>query len=68
MVTMWGQFVIGPPGCGKTTYCFGMQMFMNALNRECAIINLDFANETLPYQSSIDVRDLIKLEVFQICW
>jgi hypothetical protein len=38
-------------------------MFLNEINRKCDIINLDFANDKLPYQPSVDVRDLISLEV-----
>jgi len=41
----FGQLVIGPPACGKTTYCFGVSQFMNQMGREVAIVNLDFANE-----------------------
>ncbi|KAF8821881.1 putative ATP binding protein [Cardiosporidium cionae] len=57
---MWyGQFVIGPPGAGKTTYCHGMQQMCTALNRKHAIINLDPANDELPYKCFIDIRTLI---------
>jgi len=58
----FGQVILGPPGSGKTTYCNGMSMFIEAIGRECAIVNLDFANDVLPYQATIDVRDLISLE------
>lgn len=47
---------------GKTTYCTGMQMFLDSIERKTAIINLDFANDRLPYKPSIDVRDLITLQ------
>lgn len=30
----FGQFVIGPPGSGKTTYCHGMSQFMRATKRK----------------------------------
>lgn len=52
----FGQVVVGPPGAGKTTYCIGMQLFCETINRKCAIINVDFANDTLPYKPSIDAR------------
>jgi hypothetical protein len=48
---------------GKTTYCFGIQQFTEQIERKCAIINLDFANDTLPYTPAIDVRKFINLQV-----
>ena len=48
---------------GKTTYCSGMKMFITELGRKCEVVNLDFANDTLPYKPAIDVRDLISLQV-----
>eukprot|EP01125_Pyxidicula_operculata_P012320 TRINITY_DN4043_c0_g1_i1.p1 TRINITY_DN4043_c0_g1~~TRINITY_DN4043_c0_g1_i1.p1 ORF type:complete len:308 (+),score=62.14 TRINITY_DN4043_c0_g1_i1:6-929(+) len=59
---MFAQLVIGPPGCGKTTYCNGMSQFLNALNRQTIIVNLDPANDVLPYQPEINIADLITLE------
>lgn len=47
---------------GKTTYCHGMSMFLKEIDRSCDIVNLDFANENIPYTPSIDVRDLISLQ------
>lgn len=61
-MVLYGQLVIGPPGAGKTTYCYGMSMFLCEIDRNCDIVNLDFANENLPYKATIDVRDLILLE------
>ena len=58
----FGQLVIGPPGSGKTTYCRGMQHFMQATGRKVAIINLDPANDMLPYEAAVDVADLVCLE------
>jgi GPN-loop GTPase len=56
------QLVIGPPGSGKTTFCNGMQQLMHALGRECVIVNLDPANDALPYPCALNVMDLISLE------
>ena len=61
-MVLFGQLVIGPPGSGKTTYCHGMSMLLNEINRKTTIVNLDFANDTLPYKATIDVRDLISIE------
>ncbi|KAI5964363.1 uncharacterized protein KGF55_002305 [Candida pseudojiufengensis] len=59
---MYGQVVIGPPGSGKSTYCFGMYQFLSAIGRKSSIINLDPANDRLPYPCELDIRDYIDLE------
>ncbi|KAG7192213.1 uncharacterized protein KQ657_001931 [Scheffersomyces spartinae] len=59
---MFGQVVIGPPGSGKSTYCYGMHQFLNALGRKNAIINLDPANDHLQYPCALDIREFITLE------
>jgi broad-specificity NMP kinase len=41
----FGQIVIGPPGCGKTTYCHAMKEYYQYFNRQTLLINLDPANE-----------------------
>ena len=38
-------------------------MFINSLGRQCEIVNLDFANDSIPYSPAIDVRNLITIEV-----
>ncbi|KDN53539.1 hypothetical protein K437DRAFT_241728 [Tilletiaria anomala UBC 951] len=55
----FGQLVIGSPGSGKTTYCNGMQQFLTALKRPVSVVNLDPANDELPYDCAIDIRKLI---------
>lgn len=37
-------------------------MFLQEIDRPCDVVNLDFANDNLPYKPSIDVRDLISLQ------
>eukprot|EP01033_Poteriospumella_lacustris_P010264 gene10264-7287_t len=59
---IFGQVVVGPPGAGKSTYCLGMHMFCQEIGRRAAIINLDFANDTLPYTATIDVRNFLTLQ------
>lgn len=61
MKTTFGQVVIGPPGSGKTTYCHGMSQFLSQLGRDVAIINLDPANDSLPYKCALDISDLVTL-------
>ncbi|RXH72879.1 hypothetical protein DVH24_012563 [Malus domestica] len=46
---VFGQVVIGPPGSGKTTYCNGMSQFLQLIGRKVAVVNLDPANDALPY-------------------
>lgn len=61
--TSFGQAVIGPPGAGKTTYCSGVAAFLRSRGRACAIVNLDPANDLLPYEADVDVAELVKLAV-----
>lgn len=58
----YGQVVIGPPGSGKSTYCNGMNQFLNSIGRNSLIVNLDPANDRLPYDCTLDIRDVITLE------
>lgn len=61
----FGQWVVGPPGSGKTTYCNGLQQYLSLLGRKCAIINLDPANDQLPYECAVNISDLVTLEEVQ---
>ena len=56
------QLVIGPPGCGKSSYCGVMQEFLKATGRGVSIVNLDPANDSLLYKCDIDISELITLE------
>ncbi|XP_073276603.1 GPN-loop GTPase QQT1 isoform X2 [Primulina huaijiensis] len=58
---VFGQVVIGPPGSGKTTFCNGMSQFLPLIGRKVAVINLDPANDSLPYDCAINIEELIKL-------
>lgn len=58
----FGQIVLGPPGSGKTTYCNGMQQFLQANHRDVAVINMDPANEQLPYVADVDVSEMVCLD------
>ncbi|KAI0765184.1 hypothetical protein C8Q74DRAFT_1286805 [Fomes fomentarius] len=58
----FGEVVCGSPGSGKSTYCYGKHQLFTALNRPISIVNLDPANETIPYPCAVDISSLIKLE------
>ena len=60
-MTNFGQLVIGPPGSGKSTYCARMSEFLTGMGRNVVIVNLDPANDCLPYKSSLDISTLITL-------
>ncbi|KAM6239768.1 GPN-loop GTPase 2 [Porphyrio hochstetteri] len=57
----FGQVVIGPPGSGKTTYCQGMQQLLGRVGRRVAVVNLDPANEAMPYECALDIAELVTL-------
>ena len=58
---LFGQLVIGPAGSGKTTYCHVMSDILRRLGRSVITINLDPANDVLPFKPTIDVSELITL-------
>lgn len=59
----YAQFVMGPAGCGKSTYCAVIQEhFRVALRRTCKVVNLDPAAETFAYDCEIDVRELVSVD------
>lgn len=58
----FAQLALGPPGSGKSTFCNGMHQFLSAIGRKCSIVNLDPANDALPYPCAVDIRSLVKLE------
>ena len=50
--------MIGPSGSGKSSYCATLK---SSLKRKTAIVNLDPANDALPYEPDVDITDLISL-------
>jgi GPN-loop GTPase len=48
-------------GSGKSTYCFGKYQLFTAPNRPISIVNLNPANDALPYPCAIDFSSLITL-------
>ena len=55
----FAQLVIGPPGSGKTTYCNAMKEFLDGAGRKTVIVNLDPANEFIPYECAINISELV---------
>lgn len=60
--TIFGQIIVGPPGSGKTTYCKFIRESLKQCGRNTKIINLDPANDCLPYKPAIDITELVKVE------
>jgi len=58
----YAQLVIGPAGCGKSTYCHLIQQHCYNSRRTCKVINLDPAAENFNYDCHADVRDLVTVE------
>ena len=58
----FGEIVVGSPGSGKSTYCYGKYQLFTALNRPISIVNLDPANDNIPYPCAIDIASLVTLQ------
>ncbi|EJD05584.1 uncharacterized protein FOMMEDRAFT_79553 [Fomitiporia mediterranea MF3/22] len=58
----FGEVIIGPPGSGKSTYAYGKHQLFTALNRPISVVNLDPANDNIPYPCALDISSLITLE------
>lgn len=55
----YGQIILGPPGSGKTTYCNAIRQLLTKYERNVIIINLDPANDEVPYDVDIDINNLV---------
>eukprot|EP00386_Alphamonas_edax_P002046 GDKI01006144.1.p1 GENE.GDKI01006144.1~~GDKI01006144.1.p1 ORF type:complete len:273 (-),score=65.40 GDKI01006144.1:18-836(-) len=58
----FGQVVVGPAGCGKSTFCALLQQHCEASKRNVRCVNLDPAAEHFSYPCDIDIRDLISVD------
>ncbi|KAL7674290.1 hypothetical protein ACOME3_000568 [Neoechinorhynchus agilis] len=56
------HLVVGPPGSGKTTYCFAMLEILNTLGRRAIIVNLDPGTESTTLEYHIDIREFRRVE------
>lgn len=61
-MVFYGQIIVGAPGAGKSTYCSGLAQILQHLNRPTIFVNLDPANDTLPYHCDVDIRELITVQ------
>ena len=50
------------PGSGKSTYCYGLQQWMDCIKRPACIVNMDPANDVTQYSAGIDIKQLITVE------
>lgn len=61
-MVLFGQLVVGAPGAGKSTYCSGLVQLCEQLKRPVICVNLDPANDVIPFKCDIDIRELITVE------
>ena len=61
-LTAFGEIVVGSPGSGKSTYCYGKHQLFSAINRPISIVNLDPANDNIPYPCAVDICSLVTLQ------
>lgn len=59
---LFGQLVIGAPGAGKSTYCSKLVDMFTEQGRPVIVMNLDPANDYIPFNCHIDIRELITVE------
>lgn len=58
----YAQLVMGPAGCGKSTYCSTMARHAADNRKAVDVVNLDPAAEYFDYQPLVDIRELIHLD------
>ncbi|KAL1511309.1 hypothetical protein AB1Y20_006114 [Prymnesium parvum] len=54
--------IVGPAGCGKSTFCSLLHEHCETLHRQVHVVNLDPAAEHFSYPVACDIRELISLE------
>ncbi|KAJ1360114.1 hypothetical protein KIN20_019012 [Parelaphostrongylus tenuis] len=59
---MYGILVIGAPGAGKSTFCAGLADIFDQIQRSYITVNLDPANDSVQYDASYDIKELITVE------
>lgn len=56
------QFVVGPAGAGKSSYCATIARHCQVLQRSVHVMNLDPAAEHFDYDISWDIRDVVSVD------
>lgn len=60
----YGIFILGPSGSGKSTFCNAISQFFQAIKRKHLLINLDPANDNIPYEVNIKKAIIHEPKVF----
>nr|XP_023029640.1 GPN-loop GTPase 3 [Leptinotarsa decemlineata] len=58
----YAQLVIGPAGCGKSTYCHTLVQHGVEIKKNIKVVNLDPAAEHFQYNPLVDIRELIQVQ------
>ncbi|KAJ8043927.1 GPN-loop GTPase 3 [Holothuria leucospilota] len=58
----FAQIVMGPAGCGKSTYCSNLLKHLEIVKRNGHVVNLDPAAEVFSYDPIADIRELIEVD------
>jgi GTPase SAR1 family protein len=61
-MSRYGVLVIGPAGCGKSTFCAALISHIANTKRSCLYVNLDPAATDFEYEPAVDIKDLITLD------
>ncbi|RPB05472.1 hypothetical protein L873DRAFT_1797841 [Choiromyces venosus 120613-1] len=61
-MSRFGVLVVGPAGCGKSTFCAALISHIANTKRSCLYVNLDPAATDFEYEPAVDIKDLITLE------
>ncbi len=59
--------ICGPPDSGKSAFCEQASAMLKELGRNVKVVNLDPANDNLPYHADVNIDDLVQVsEVMEI--
>lgn len=58
----YGACFIGPPGSGKTTCVKSMKEMCEKLHRNTIVLNLDPANDNIPYTADFDINTITNVD------